>query len=226
MAPSTAPTTPSWQNPAKPPHLRKAPGTKGLPDYIDLSRESIEGYNDVRDYFREGAWNIEFRDHQDPQVRNLADADAVAGIRMGERAKAKAIAAGGEGARARGDMMALAGAQQGYQTGQERALEFRKYLTGQDERNAARRLEGAQQLFDNDMQRRMFNEEALSAHIDRKAKLDTLQMQKEQMANQQLMQLTALVAANPGNQQLLSMLNQLRQKMGLPQVPTGGLRPA
>jgi hypothetical protein len=80
--------TPSWAQPAKKPHLRNFEGV-AEPKYHDLSRESIEGYGDIANYFREGAWNVDMTSHQDPQVRNLADADATAGIRAGERAKSR-----------------------------------------------------------------------------------------------------------------------------------------
>lgn len=170
--------TGSWSKPAPPPHLKSFTGTKE-PGYHDLSRTSIEGYGDIANYFREGAFNVGMTSHQDPQVRNLADADATAGIRAGERAKSRAIAAGGEGSRARGDMMALAGAQGGYQMGQERALDFRKYLTGLDERNVGRRLEGAQTLFNADMTRRQFNEQALDAYVNRQQRQGQVDLQRE-----------------------------------------------
>jgi hypothetical protein len=155
------------------------PDRTGLPDLkpnVDLSRESLEGYSDISDYVRDKGWDVGMRDINDPQVRNLADAQSVQGIREGERAAAGAIAQGGAGAGARAGMMRMAGAQAGYRAGQEMALDHRKWLTGLDERNVGRRLEGAQTLFQSDFARHQHNEAKRQAEADR-------QMQLAQMGN-------------------------------------------
>lgn len=163
----------------------------------DLSRKSIEGYNDVKDYAQNEGWKVGMREHDDPQVRNLSDAMATQGIREGERAAAGAIAQGGAGAGARAGMMRMAGASGGYQAGQQMALDQRRWLTGLDERNAGRRLEGAQQLFMNDFARHQHNEAKRQQQIATMAQLAQVQnMMNQQKQQQKMMQDYLALAGN------------------------------
>lgn len=163
----------------------------------DLSRKSIEGYNDVKDYAQNEGWKVGMREHDDPQVRNLSDAMATQGIREGERAAAGAIAQGGAGAGARAGMMRMAGASGGYQAGQQMALDQRRWLTGLDERNTGRRLEGAQQLFMNDFARHQHNEAKRRAAAQQQMQMAQLQnMMNQQKQQQQMMQDYLALAGN------------------------------